>query len=100
MNRAETSSMDENTPALGPTFTRNQRIVLEHTAGPYAGLFQIKGHSDEFEGRQPPALTDVFEIQPGQRLGVASLVKSTPRYVLYRELTRPAGLGIFDQRQQ
>lgn len=77
-----------------------RRVVLEHTTGPYKGLHQIMGHTDDFGGKQPPTVTDEFDIQPFARRGVASLVRSNPRYLLYRELTKPEGLGTFDRRQR
>ena len=89
--------MTQNMPEISK---RNQRVVLEHTQGPFAGLLQITGHSDDFGGQQPPTLTDEFDIMPGKRKGCAGLVKSTPRYVLYREITKPDGLGKFDRRQR
>lgn len=80
--------------------SRGQRIVLQHTAGPFKGLHQIVGHSDEFKGTQAPTLTEPSLITPGARQGVAQLVQSKPRYLLYRELTKPEGLGTFDTRQR
>ena len=80
--------------------TRNQRVVLEHTNGPFKGLKQIMGHSDDFKGEPPPTVTPEFDITPGTRKGVAGLVKSTLRFLLYREITKPEGLGTFDRRQQ
>jgi len=83
-----------------PDTRRNQRVVLEHTQGPYAGLKQITGHSDELDPGPPPTMTEEFDITPGKRRGIAGLVKSTPRYLLYREITKPDGLGTFDRRQR
>lgn len=93
--------MPDNTLEMMPDATnRNQRIVLQHTTGPFAGGFQIMGYSDEFGTQLPPTLTDVFDISPGARKGRASLIKSTPRYLLYRELVALEGLGAFDTKQQ
>ena len=83
-----------------PPLSVGQRIVLEHTTGPYKGLKQIMGHSDEFGGQPPPASTEPFDISPGTRKGIASLVASKTRYLLYREVTIPADLGTFDRRQR
>lgn len=94
------AGMTEILDPVMPAITRNQRIVLEHTCGPYAGLHQIVGHSDQHGGQQPPALTEPFTITPGERMALASLVKSTPRFLLYRELTVPEGLGRFDRAQR
>lgn len=79
---------------------RNLRVVLEHTNGPFKGLHQITGHSDDLDPGPPPALTEEFDIAPGKRRGVAGLVRATSRYLLYRELTKPEGLGTFDRRQR
>ena len=81
---------------------RNQRVVLEHTNGPFKGLKQIMGHVDNMGGGKgaPEATTEEFDITPGARKGIAGLVKSTPRYLLYREITKPEGLGTFDRRQR
>lgn len=83
-----------------PEAPRNQRIVLEHTTGPYKGLFQVLGHTDEFEGEQPPLTSEVFTITPGERQGQSCLVASHPRYLLYREITAPEGLGTFHKDQR
>jgi hypothetical protein len=87
------------TPLL-PETARNQRIVLEHTRGPYKGLKQITGHTDQFGGQQPPAITSEFDITPGNRKGVASLVASRPRFLLYREIFTPEGMKGFDRGQR
>lgn len=89
--------MLENMPEIS---NRGRRVVLEHTNGPFKGLKQIMGHSDDFNGEPAPVTTDEFEINPGKRKGIAGLVKSTPRYLLYREITKPEGLGTFDRRQR
>ena len=78
--------MNENTLVMPDAPARNQRVVLQHTQGPYPGLFQIMGHSDAFGGQAPPITTEEFDISPGPRKGIAGLVKATPRYVLYREV--------------
>jgi hypothetical protein len=75
--------MLENMPE---TVTPIRRIVLLHSRGPYAGLHQIMGTTADFGGKQPPAVTDAFTITPGTRVGQASLMKSTPRYLLFKEL--------------
>ena len=83
-----------------PEIPRNQRIVLVHTQGPFAGLHQIMGHTDQFGGQQPPALSDIFDMIPDGRKGQASLIKSTPRAVFYREIAATTGLGTFDRAQR
>lgn len=67
-----------------------RRVVFLHTTGPLAGLHQINGHSDEFEGRAAPLVTDPFQQwpRPTETL-VASLVKVTPRFYLYKEIDLP-----------
>lgn len=86
-----------------PEIARNQRVVLEHTAGPYAGLMQIIGHTDQFGGRQPDEITEPFTIEfppPARHNVLAGLVEAKPRYLLYRELSNPTGLGTFDKAQR
>ena len=78
--------MDTKMPEI--TTKRNQRVVLEHTNGPFKGLKQIMGHADDIDS-PPPTTTGEFDITPGARKGIAGLVKSTPRYLLYRELICP-----------
>jgi hypothetical protein len=75
--------MLENMPE---TVTPLRRIVLEHTRGPYKGLHQIMGTTVDFGAQQPPSVTDVFDITPGNRRGAACLVKATPRFLLFKEL--------------
>lgn len=67
---------------------RNQRIVFEHLAGPYAGLRQIAGHTDQFKGQPAPSSAGPFELlgRPGL---FSALAKSQPRFLLYRETTAP-----------
>lgn len=83
--------MPENTEDLRmpAVASRGQRIVLQHTQGPYKGLHQIMGHSDEFGGEQAPAVTEPFDITPGARRGLAGLVRSNPRFLLYKEINSP-----------
>lgn len=73
---------------------RGRRVVLEHTQGPFRGLRQIVGHTDEFKGQQPDIFAEGITIEPGRRIGVIGLVASFTRYVLYRETdsTKPVRL--------
>lgn len=89
--------MTDTTPIL-PPLTRNQRVVFQHVHGPHPGLFQIGGHTNDFNGQQPPDILGPFKALG--RSVTASLVRSTPRYVLYREIAPPKGLGRFDRRQR
>ena len=98
MNRAYTVVM-----STFPELPRNQRIVFQHTAGPHADLYQIIGHSDQFGGRAPDTQSQPFTVEfppPARENVVATLVQSKPRYLLYRELTNPTGLGTFDRSQR
>lgn len=94
--------MTENTLQMPEIATgRGQRIVLLHTRGPHKGLHQIMGHSDDFFGSgAPDTTTEEFVITPGTRKGIAGLVRSTPRYLFYKEVTAPEGLGTFDKAQR
>lgn len=93
--------MTENTLQMPEIATgRGQRIVLLHTRGPHKGLHQIMGHSDEFEGRTPDAVTEPFDITPGARRGMAGLVRSTPRFLLYKEINTPTDPTNFIDRSK
>lgn len=85
---------------LPPVTERGRRIVLQHVKGPFKGLMQIMGHTDDFKGTAAPIVTEEFDINPGTRKGIAGLVKSTRRYLLYKEIDKPEGLGIFDRNQR
>ena len=84
---------------MGGRLTRNQRVVFAYASG----LHRIIGCSTD---EQPP--TVLSEVQPiSQFLAgeeapqrVFGLVASKPRYLLYREITPPEGLGTFHGRQQ
>lgn len=71
-----------------PQPPRNQRVVFEHVAGPWAGMFQIVGHTDDFGGQVLPLTIGPFNCRdPFPRIGlVAALVRDQKKYVLYREL--------------
>lgn len=76
------------TPKL-PVAARNQRIIFLNTTGPYAGLHQIGGHTDDFPATEPmpPALGPFDTTGPTGRTGLfAGLKKSTPRWLLYAEI--------------
>ena len=63
-----------------------RRIVLIHTAGPWAGLWQICGL---FEGLAPawlPGDDELMHLPPDNRQGQATLRRSNPRAVYYREV--------------
>lgn len=65
-----------------------RRIVVRHTAGPYAGLRQILGVTDSEPGELPdilPGPGEVAPMFPDNRPARALRLKSTNRYVLYQE---------------
>lgn len=71
-------------PTLAPS---GKCIIVEHTQGKLAGLRRIVGHTD--------TLPEAWRLGLGAFIPVvdfidhqapASLVKVTPRYMLYREL--------------
>lgn len=80
----------------------DKRVVFQPTQG---GVAQIVGALDE--GAKPPVGLGPFETQ-GRIVEFASLIKVTPRYVLYREVMheRPKNHlghvtgGGFDQAQR
>ena len=72
-----------------------QRVVLKHTQGPYPGLMQIQGCLDDAPSPLP-TYVEPFETMVGtvaRTVQGASLTKSRPRYVLYREY-KPELLGV------
>jgi hypothetical protein len=69
-----------------------RRIVLRHTAGPYAGLRQIIGvfSADDAEMGRIPEVIPAYPqgpapLWPDGRLAKALRIKATDRYVLYQE---------------
>jgi hypothetical protein len=85
-----------------PAIRRNQRLVLQHTTGPHAGLFQILGHTDELDGADPEPFYGSFDLTfPEKRSAPISLVASKRGYVLYREIFTPvAGMKGFEKGQR
>lgn len=72
-----------------------QRIVLEHTQGICKGLFGIYGTTDQLKAdlnvsELPDFLPDV---DMRDHINAVCLVRVTPRYVLYREITPPPASG-------
>ena len=76
-----------------------QRVVLKHTTGPYAGLRQIVGHLDTFDGRFPGTEVDaeILVAQASQHPNGPTIVHSRrharcrftlafERYLLYEEV--------------
>ncbi len=91
--------MDSNSPLMPVVASPTKRVLIEHRAGPLAGLFQIQGTTAEFDTAE--GLPTLFEgISVGDRVFSVGLVKVTKHYVLYREIAPPEGLGTFDTRQQ
>lgn len=82
--------MEQNTEET-PTLTLSastKRVVLEHTNGPYAGLRQILGTTDDYAdaGEKIPSYVQEVVFSPGKRTGDASLIRSLRRHILYREV--------------
>ena len=79
--------------------TRNHRIVFAYTSG----LHRIMGCSTD---ETPPTLLGdvarISEVLAGTAKGqtMFGLIRAYPRYLLYREIAPPEGLGTFDRRQQ
>ena len=64
-----------------------KRVVLQYTTGPFQGMFQIVGTEDQLphpEVGSLPSYVGDLSFSDGRK-GGASLVKITPRYVLYQE---------------
>lgn len=81
----------------------DKRIVIHHTQGAYAGLWQIVGAESQLDSKTGPDLpTFVESVQFLDHEGGASLAAVKPHYVLYREtMPEPATgrLGDFHPRQ-
>ena len=76
-----------------------QRVVLKHTCGPYPGLMQIQGCLDDAPSPLP-TYVEPFDTMVGtvkRTVQGASLIKSRPCYVLYREY-KPELLGVQDKQ--
>jgi hypothetical protein len=76
-------------PIFAPP-TSDLRVVLLTTTGPYAGLHQIQGRVSEIAPKNEPLPELVPDVPflDGHR-GMAGLIKFTPRYVLYKEVSGP-----------
>ena len=77
--------MDQQLPPLSPE--QDKRVLFQHTTGPLAGLHAIMGCVSGLglkPGQILPTEATNFTAQ-GRTIPFASLVKVTPRYVLYRE---------------
>lgn len=74
-----------------------RRVVLEHTQGPHKGLTQILGNAEELTmGNRPlPEFLPAMSVL-GRDVEFASLIRVTPRMVIYREVF-PAPKGRFGQ---
>lgn len=73
------------------------RVVLLHTTGPLAGIPQIGGTTDRLKADlKVEKLPDVLHCNTFH----AGLVKMTPRYCLYQELTDPAAYQSMNPHQQ
>lgn len=76
----------------------DKRIVLLHCIGPWSGVHQILGleseHLKELGVDQMPGFAEGILMGDG-RVADASLLKVTPRMMVYKEPT-PAGGGKFN----
>jgi hypothetical protein len=72
----------------------DKRIVLLHCKGPWKDIYQIVGAQSDtlaaLDLAELPAFIEQCEMGDG-RVTSASMVKVTPRWVLYRENTPPEG---------
>jgi hypothetical protein len=85
-------------PATVLTFL-DKRIVLLHCEGPWKDVYQIMGlesdHLKELEVDQMPGFAEGICMGDG-RIADASLLKVTPRMIVYRETTPPTDGGKFN----
>ena len=69
----------------------DKRIVVLLTSGPRAGLHLIDGTVQQAEAHLKARLPDFIpELTVFDRTFPAGMVKTTPRYVLYKECASPA----------
>ena len=81
------------TPKLGqPLQPLDKRVLLLHCKGTWKGIHQILGRQSEtlaeMELAEMPAFIEQVEMGDGHIASV-SMVKVTPRSILYRENTPP-----------
>lgn len=63
------------------------RIVFEHTQGPWKGLREIVGTSQDFgDESAPPTTSEPFNARPDNRAAKAGLVSAARKHLLYREI--------------
>ena len=88
-------ALDHIFPALNDAPQRVQRIVLEHTQGICKGLFGIYGTTDDLKSIAPDGKLPEFipDVNLRDHTNSICLVRVTPRYVLYREITPPPASG-------
>ncbi len=79
---------------------RPLRLILEHTRGPWKGLREIVGRSDDLpdSAQRLPSTEGPFNARPDNREAIAGLVKVEHGYAIYREIDTP--VARFDPRQQ
>ena len=77
----------------------SKRIVLHHTTGAYAGLWQILGTDDQLmEKFKTASLPEyVAEVEFIDHKGSCSLISVKSRYVLYREVGPGPVTGMLGQ---
>lgn len=74
----------------------SRRVVVVETQGPHAGMTRIIGYFDTADPGAVPEYVANFLGIGDRHVEFASLIKATPRYVLYRE-TFPRPTGRFGQ---
>lgn len=89
-------------PVAPPAF--DKRIVLVATRGPFAGLHQITGTVSQAMAAVGcvPEFVDEVSLPGDGRMAPAGLVRSTPRFVLFKECAGPqmARLDQFNPSQR
>lgn len=80
---------------------RDPHIVVLHTQGPHAGLFEIAGRVSQLGEHELPEVIETPMLAPRQTRGTAAigLVQARPRFVLYKEWNGPQKMKRFDGRQ-
>lgn len=89
---------DETSTPSFPSLARRGKVVLQHTTGPLKGMYRITG--DVNDGVPDPYPEFVAEVDMLSHVAPAGLVKVTPHYVLYREISGPDKQKHFHEGQK
>lgn len=91
--------LDVNESIFPPITSANKRVVLQHASGLTQILGTTDGLMESFNVASLPAMLP--EVDLGTHVNGCSLIRVTPRYVLYREfMPELVGLKAFNPAQR